>query len=374
MAHRRTLVLKAPEQRELEHYRDHDPRPYVRERCGALLKIAAGTTPHAVARQGLLKPRDPDTIYGWLAVYEREGMTGLVGHQHGGTVGGLFEEYTALREYLVETLRAGPGEAARGGVAVGGSGPAPSRWTLRTLRVSVDWRTEYTVSGVWRVLQACGLGVRAACARLFSPDPDYYPKVRRLYRGLRKAARYPDTVVALFLDEVGYRRWPEPAPPWGVGAALAPRAGTNQQWRTIGALNALTGRVNYLDGYCVGRQQMSVSYSQLDRAYPAAVHLYGIQDNWSTHRHPDVLTALCKYPRSTPVWLPTYAPWLNPIEKLWRWVRQDVLKMHRWVEDWPAVNQRVRSFLDQFAQGSHDLLRYVGLVGTGNLATVINTS
>ena len=40
MASRRTLALKTREQRELEHYRDHDARPYVRERCGALLKIA----------------------------------------------------------------------------------------------------------------------------------------------------------------------------------------------------------------------------------------------------------------------------------------------------------------------------------------------
>jgi transposase len=47
-----------------------------------------------------------------------------------------------------------------------------------------------------------------------------------------------------------------------------------------------------------------------------------------------VLAALARYPRIKPVWLPTYAPWLNPIEKLWRWVRQDILKMHRWVEDW----------------------------------------
>jgi hypothetical protein len=67
-------------------------------------------------------------------------------------------------------------------------------------------------------------------------------------------------------------------------------------------------------------------------------------------------------------------PWLNPIEKLWRWVRQDVLKMHRGVEDWPRVKQLVRAFLDQFAHGSPALLRYVGLVGQGKLATMINTS
>ena len=84
MAIRRTLRLKTREQRELEHYRDHDARPYVRERCSALLKIAAGEAPHAVARQGVLKPRDPDTLYGWLEVYEEEGVAGLVAHQHGG--------------------------------------------------------------------------------------------------------------------------------------------------------------------------------------------------------------------------------------------------------------------------------------------------
>ena len=84
MASRRTLRLKTREQRELEHYRDHDTRPYVRERCSALLRIAAGETPHAVARQGVLKPRDPDTLYGWLYVYEEEGVAGLVAHQQGG--------------------------------------------------------------------------------------------------------------------------------------------------------------------------------------------------------------------------------------------------------------------------------------------------
>jgi hypothetical protein len=84
MAIRRTLKLKTREQRELEHYRNHDPRPYVRERCSAVLRIAAGEPPHAVARQGVLKPRDPDTLYGWLQMYEEEGVAGLLAHQQGG--------------------------------------------------------------------------------------------------------------------------------------------------------------------------------------------------------------------------------------------------------------------------------------------------
>ncbi len=292
----------------------------------------------------------------------------------GGIGGGHFEDRESIQAELLETLRAGPGEAARQEVAVGASGPAPSRWTLRTIRVSVEWLTEYTLGGVWRVLQACELGIHGARARLFSPDPDYRSKVRHLHRCLRDAARHPDTVGAVFLDEFGYHRWPEVAPTWGSAAAVAQRAGNNQQWRTIGALNALTGQVNYRDGYIVGRQQVIQFYAQLNHAYLPLDRLYVIQDNWNIHTHSDVLTAVAKYPRITPVWLPTYAPWLNPIEKLWRWLRQDVLKMHRWVEDWPHVKQRVHDFLDQFAQGSSDLLRYVGLAGKGNLASVINTS
>ncbi len=279
-----------------------------------------------------------------------------------------------MKAELLETLHAGPGEAARREVMVGSSGPAPSRWTLRTVRVSVAWLTGYSLSGVWRVLHACGLRWQTARARLFSPDPDYRRKVRRLHRCLRDAARHPGRVVALFLDEFGYRRWPEVAPTWGLEAAVAPRAGTNQQWRTIGCLNALTGQVNFLDGYIVGRQQVSQFYGQITQAYPTTKRIYVIQDNWNIHTHPDVLVALTTWPQLCPVWLPTYAPWLNPIEKLWRWMRQDVLKMHRWVEDWPQVKQRVRDFLAQFAQGSPDLLRYVGLLGEGKLATVINTS
>ncbi len=85
MAQRRTLRLTDAQRQELLQHRDHDPRPYVRERCAALLKIAGGQSPHAVARQGLLKPRDPDAVYAWLTHYQVAGLAGLIGHQHGGT-------------------------------------------------------------------------------------------------------------------------------------------------------------------------------------------------------------------------------------------------------------------------------------------------
>lgn len=74
----RTLPLTPEKSKELEHTRDHDPRAYLRERAAALLKIHAGASAYAVARHGLLKPRDPDTIYAWISRYERGGLDELV--------------------------------------------------------------------------------------------------------------------------------------------------------------------------------------------------------------------------------------------------------------------------------------------------------
>lgn len=84
MSQRRTLALTTQQRDELVYHRDHAPKPYVRERCAALLKIADGTSPHAVARTGLLRPRDPDTVYAWLGRYQAEGLAGLFAHPHGG--------------------------------------------------------------------------------------------------------------------------------------------------------------------------------------------------------------------------------------------------------------------------------------------------
>lgn len=80
----RGLILTSMEEQALRNHRDHDPRPYVRERCSAILKIAEGHSAHWVAQNGLLKVRDPDTVYDWLNAYEAEKMAGLEKHQQGG--------------------------------------------------------------------------------------------------------------------------------------------------------------------------------------------------------------------------------------------------------------------------------------------------
>jgi hypothetical protein len=77
MAQRRHIRLTAEKLAELTKARDTAEQPYVRERAAAIIKVAEGQTPHAVARRGLLKPHDPDTVYAWLDRYAADGIAGL---------------------------------------------------------------------------------------------------------------------------------------------------------------------------------------------------------------------------------------------------------------------------------------------------------
>jgi transposase len=71
------LALAPDQRQELVSLRDTAPKAYLRERAAALLKIADGRAAAAVARSGLLRPRQPDTVYRWLHRYRTEGIAGL---------------------------------------------------------------------------------------------------------------------------------------------------------------------------------------------------------------------------------------------------------------------------------------------------------
>lgn len=73
-----TVSLSETQRGELEAIRDHHDKPYLRERAAAILKIADGMSGLQVSQNGLLKLRDPDTIYEWVHRWEREGVTGLI--------------------------------------------------------------------------------------------------------------------------------------------------------------------------------------------------------------------------------------------------------------------------------------------------------
>jgi transposase len=78
MAHPRQVTFRPEQEAELQWIRDHHPKPYLRERAAAIIKVAAGQAQREVATHGLYKRRARTTISEWISRYEQEGLDGLL--------------------------------------------------------------------------------------------------------------------------------------------------------------------------------------------------------------------------------------------------------------------------------------------------------
>ena len=244
------------------------------------------------------------------------------------------------------------------------------------------------LSGIWRVLAAAGLRWKRGRDHLHSPDPFYQEKLARLETIRAHVEASSLGAALLYLDEVTYYRQPSLAPGYAPAGSAIPHAErsvrSDTTTRIVAALDAQTGRVVAHQQYRIGVPALIRFYRSLVDAYPGR-RIYLVLDTWPVHFHPDVLAAL--EPQTSPfpffrprswssepsprakrlnlpiqlVPLPTYSPWANPIEKLWRWLKQDVLHLHRLADNLPALHALVLDFLARFKDGSDDLLRYVGL-------------
>jgi transposase len=282
-------------------------------------------------------------------------------------IGGVFDAHVAQLQERLHSLPPAPED---------GSGPPASRWSLQRLRRACAFLQAYSLSGVSQYVQGCGIQWRQGRPQDWSPDPLYSQKEAEVLAALHAVSEHPLEVVALFLDEMSYTRWPQPGRNWCAKAPaprpLAERKGSRyQRYRVVVARDAWTGRVSFRQDSHIGGEVLSRFLRQLEQAYLQAQRLYLIWDNWPVHSCQIVQETLMQLPRLVVVNLPTYSPWLNPIEKLWRWFRQDVDYLHPLADDWNALRERVGAFFAQFAQGSQELLRYVGLRGTGKLARVL---
>jgi transposase len=384
-----TICLTPEQQEQLERIRDTDKRPYMRERAAAMLKIAEGASPRQVALNGLLKPRQPDTVYDWLHRYQQEGIAGLPVKPGRGRKPAYFPRYESkqeAREAILHTVRRDPSLFDI----------TKTRWDLGLISQVCDWLAVNHPSSLSQLLKRLGISYKRGRSYIHSPDPNYDQKMDMIAQCLLKAWYAPDEYALLYQDEFTIYRQPtiardyeqmgkhQPLARWGYGA--------NTELRGIGALNAITGQVTYHQASKADIKQLTAFYDMVTQDYPEVDTIYMVQDNSPVHFHPDLLIHLqpqdFQFPTHVPgnwpdepsprakriaekrkakdnikiLQLPTYASWANPIEKLWRWVRQSILHLHRLSDDWSQLKQRIRDFILSFRKGSNELLRYVGLL------------
>jgi hypothetical protein len=242
-------------------------------------------------------------------------------------------------------------------------GVAVARWTLRRLRSAIPALASYSISGLSRLVQRAGLRQKRGRMHVHSPDPAYAAKAAAVEQALADARQHPQTVTLLFQDEAGIARQPSLAPTWaavGTEPTATRSVHANTQHRICGALDAVTGQVHWWAGDRTSVPVIRRFLTALRTHYGPDRRLIVVWDNWLVHRHDDV-RATAKHNAIELCFLPTYAPWLNPIEKLWRWLKQEVVHGHRFAAEWSELKAASAAFLTQFQAASPALLRYTGL-------------
>jgi hypothetical protein len=269
---------------------------------------------------------------------------------------------------------------------------ARSRWRLVDLLAQCPWLRLRTPQSLGRLLARLGITYKRGRDAIHSPDPDYTAKLAAVAAARQAATTDPDHHVVLYLDEMTLYRQPTVAQAWaarGRSQALARRSQrSNTGTRLLAALEAATGVVHSLRAETIAIPTLVRFLRELVAAYPGKT-LTVVLDNWSNHFHPDLLGALVPqqspFPFLVPAnwatepsaaarrkWghlhlpiqllpLPTYASWTNPIEKLWRKLRQELGHLHPWADDLPRLRDEVDAWLAAYHAPAPELLRYVGL-------------
>jgi len=241
-----------------------------------------------------------------------------------------------------------------------------SRWTLSAVRAVVQWMKDLSIPGVYKLLKRLRVSYKRGQEHVHSPDLEYDKKLALIRQAQRQCQQDPQRFVFLYEDEHTYYR----RPPTGSGYAgtngSALRAeqghGYDTTRRIAACLDVATGAVIERQRGSFNVKEMARYLRYVEKHYPHAETIYIALDNWPVHFHPYVLEELERHhSRIQLLRLPTYAPWTNPTEKVWRKLNQDILCLHRRGDQWESLKDSIAKWFEPLHRGSEDLLHYVGL-------------
>jgi transposase len=220
---------------------------------------------------------------------------------------------------------------------------ASTHWSTRSMAKRIGL-SRSTVSRIWR---AFGLRPHRVETFKLSKDPLLVPKVRDIV-GLY--LNPPDRAVVLSVDEKSQIQAldrTQPLLPMRPGVAERRshdyvRHGTTS---LFAALNVKTGEV-------IGelhRRHRSIEFRKfletIDANVPRELDVHVICDNYGTHKAPIVRSWLGKHPRFHVHFTPTYASWLNQVERWFGELTEKAIRRgtHRSVRD---LEHAIRAYLD----------------------------
>jgi putative transposase len=207
-----------------------------------------------------------------------------------------------------------------------------TRWSCATLALSLQARRGLQVSTETMRRWLHGLGWRWKRTKLTAKDndPQRAPKlalIRRVAEALqpRQALLFADELDIALLPKSGYQWMPQGT----QTEVLTP--GKNEKHYLAGGWDFRTGVVHY----CCGPRKTNALFRDLldtlELRYPARRYdrIYVVVDNYKIHHAQAVQRWLGAHPRFELLWLPTYCPRANPIERIFGDTHDKVTRNHK---------------------------------------------
>lgn len=212
------------------------------------------------------------------------------------------------------------------------SGWCRTRWSCATLALTLQAKRGLTVSAETMRRWLHEVGWVWKRAKLVAKDDDPQ-RVTRLARIRYRFEQLRLCEAMVFADELDIHLLPK------VGCAWMPKGtqlevmtpGQNQKHYLAGALELSTGMLHH----CLGLRKTNALFrdllTQLEARYPADryTRLYVVVDNYKIHKAKAVEDWLAAHPRVTLLFLPTYCPRANPIERTYGDVHDCCTRNHQ---------------------------------------------
>ena len=289
----------------------------LRVRCRVLLKVHAGKSPHAAAREIGCAPWSACRIVArFLAVGEASVFDGRGRN-------GARRVSPEVVPGIIAILRGTPQD----------HGFLRTNWTLEVLAHVLAQELQLTLSPghVWKVVKQ--LGVRWGRCRPVVCCP--WPAARRKRRlaQLRHLVRHPGPrEVVVYADEVDIHLNPKIGPDWMLPGTqrLVVTPGKNQKHYLAGAYDPQRQQLVGVDGDRKATWLFLNLLRALWLAYPWARVIHVILDNYVIHKTQLVRNLLQQMGTKIQLhFLPPYCPNDNRIERLWQDLHANVTRNHR---------------------------------------------
>jgi len=140
---------------------------------------------------------------------------------------------------------------------------------------------------------------------------------------------------------------------------MIPTPGQPYKRYGLGAVNDHTGETVVLFRRRKRRQEVAGLLQALVDKHPTGT-IFVTWENADTHADHEVEAVVrAAAGRLVLLYLPTYSPWLNPIETLWRQFRREVTHCELFAS-LDALLEAAHAFFDRYNQGPHRVLSIIG--------------